>query len=171
MSQSVFLMEEENKTKDELKQELDSLEIQLFRMQDNIKKIARQAEIVSIDQTRHDEWVVIYADKTSENFQLMLHSSVKPFRGDWNSAIQAEFKDQNLHIADIKGEENKGYGSILMKHLKEAAREENIQYITGDIVKRDFDHVERLKHFYSKHDFDVKIDHHNQQGEIVWNDG
>ncbi|MFC2947881.1 hypothetical protein [Virgibacillus sediminis] len=162
---------EKEKDKEELKQELDTLEIQLFRMQNNIKEIAKRSEVISIDQTKDDNWTVIFADKDSKTFQLMLHDCRKPFRGNWDSAIQAEYKDENtLHIADIKGEQNKGYGSLLMKHLKELARQENVQYITGDLVKRDFDHVERLKHFYTKHYFDVKIDHVNQYGEIIWND-
>ncbi|MFD1038274.1 hypothetical protein ACFQ3N_07600 [Virgibacillus byunsanensis] len=169
--QTMFSEKEATKNKDELREELDTLEIQLFRMQENIKKIAKKAEVVSIDQTNDDEWVVVYADKGSETFQLMLHDCGKPYRGNWDSAIEAKYKkDHCLHIADIKGEENKGYGSILMKHLKELAREENLQYITGDLVERDFGHVNRLKHFYSKHNFDVKIDHEEQSGEIVWND-
>ncbi|WP_174615639.1 hypothetical protein [Virgibacillus ihumii] len=168
---SIFLEQEETRSKDELKQELDSLEIQMFRMKENINKIAKYAEVISIDQTKENDWVVIYAYKEGSTCQLMLHNCARPYRGKWNSAIQAEFKgDGNLHIADIKGEENQGYGSILIKHLKDVARDDNFQYITGDIVKRDFDHVERLKHFYSKHNFDVKIDHEEQYGEIIWND-
>ncbi|MFD2044273.1 hypothetical protein ACFSTA_10300 [Ornithinibacillus salinisoli] len=166
---SAFL--ENDKNKEQLKEELDSLEIQLFRMQNNIKEIAKNAEVISIDQTKEDNWVVIYADRDEENCQLMLHSCDSPYRGKWHSAIQTEYKDDNtIHIADIKGEENKGYGSILMKHLKDLARDENVQYITGDIVERDFDHVDRLTYFYEKHYFDVKIDHEEQCGEIVWND-
>ncbi|WP_245799124.1 hypothetical protein [Virgibacillus siamensis] len=169
---SIFLEQEETRSKDELKQELDSLEIQLFRMQENIKEIAKHADVISIDQTKENDWVVIYAWKEEATCQLMLHNCERPYRGKWNSAIEAEYKDGgNLHIADIKGEENRGYGTILMKHLKDVAREDNVQYITGDIVKRDFDHVDRLKHFYSKHYFDVKIDHQEQCGEIIWNDG
>lgn len=169
---SIFLEQEETKSKDELKQELDSLEIQLFRMQENIKKIAKHAEIISIDQTKENDWVVIYAYKEETTCQLMLHNCERPYRGKWNSAIEAEYRDDsNLHIADIKGEESKGYGSILMKHLKDIARDENMQYITGDIMERDFDHVDRLNHFYNKHNFDVNIDRQNQHGKIVWNEG
>ncbi|WP_047980978.1 GNAT family N-acetyltransferase [Ornithinibacillus contaminans] len=170
MAKSAFIQEEKNK--EELKQELDSLEIQLFRMKDNIKKIAKTAaEVISIDQTPNDEWVVVYADWEEDNWQIMLHSCKRAFRGSWNSALQAEVKDDStIHIAAIKGEENKGYGSVLMKHLKEIAREENVQYITGDLVERDFDHVDRLQHFYEKHNFDVTVDHEEQCGEIVWND-
>ncbi|AIF42300.1 MULTISPECIES: hypothetical protein [Virgibacillus] len=169
MVYTAFLEKEKNK--EELKEELDTLEIQLFRMQNNIKEIAKKSEVISIDQARDEQWVVIYADRDEEVCQLMLHDCTKPFRGKWDSAIQVEYREgSTLHIADIKGEENKGYGSVLMHHLKEVAREDNFQYITGDIVERDFDHVDRLKHFYSKHHFDVKIDHQEQCGEIIWND-
>ncbi|WP_404451074.1 GNAT family N-acetyltransferase [Virgibacillus necropolis] len=162
---------EENKSKDDIKEELDTLEIQLFRMQNNIKEIAKKWEIISIDQTNDNNWVVIYADKGTEACQIMLHDCDAAFRGDWNAAIQAEYKNENtIHIADIKGQQNKGYGSILMNYLKELAHNENVQYITGDIVERDFDHVNRLMHFYRKHNFDVKIDHTEQYGEIICNE-
>lgn len=169
MEYTAFL--EKEKDKSELKLELDSLEIQLYRMQNNIKEIAKKSEIISIDQARDGGWVVIYAERDTNLCQIMLHDCDNPYRGNWDSAIQAEYKDRHtIHIADIKGKENKGYGSILMKHLKEVARDENIQYITGDIVERDFDHIERLKYFYSKHYFDVEIDHQEQCGGIVWRD-
>jgi len=166
---SPFLEKEKNK--EELKEELDSLEIQLFRMQNNIKEIAKKSDIVSIDQTKEENWVVIYTNMDKDSFQIMLHDCSKPYRGKWDSAIQAEYKDeQTIHIADIKGLENKGYGSVLMKHLKEVAKDQNIPYITGDIVERDADHFDRLSYFYQKHSFDVKIDYDNLTGKIVWND-
>ncbi|WP_255584822.1 hypothetical protein [Virgibacillus saliphilus] len=155
--------------KDEVKQEQDSLEFQLFRMQENMKKIAKKNEIISIDQTNKGQWVIIYSHKWKNKFQIMLHDCSSPYRGKWDGAIEATYKDQHtLHIADIKGEKNKGYGSVLMKYIKEIAEEANVQSITGDIAKRDFDHMERLKHFYWKHDFDMKIDYEEQFGEIVW---
>jgi diamine N-acetyltransferase len=167
MYQSAFL--QEDKSKDELQQELDSIEIQLFRMQSNIKEIAKNSEVISIDQTPEEEWVVVYADKGKDTWQIMLHSCKNVYRGKWHSALQAEMKDDStIHIAAIKGEENKGYGSVLMKHLKEIAQDENVQYITGDLVERDYGHVERLQHFYKKHDFEVTIDHEEKSGEIIW---
>lgn len=169
MYQSAFLQQEKNK--EEIKKELDILEIQLFRMQNNIKEIAKKSEVISIDQTRKDEWVVVYADREENTWQIMLNSCKEAYRGNWHSALQAELiDDSTIHIAAIKGQENKGYGSVLMNHLKEIARGENVQYITGDLVERDFDHVDRLKHFYKKHNFDVKVDHEEKCGEILWND-
>ncbi|WP_430788849.1 hypothetical protein VBD025_02125 [Virgibacillus flavescens] len=163
---------EENKSKNDIKEELDTLEIQLFRMQQSMKEISKKWEVISIDQTHQNNWAIIYCDRDSDACQIMLHDCQSTFRGSWNAAIQAKYKDENtLHIADIKGDQNKGYGSILMNYLKEQAKEENVQYITGDIVKRDFDHYDRLKHFYRKHEFDVTIDHEEKCGEIVWNEG
>ncbi|WP_342744212.1 uL29 family ribosomal protein [Oceanobacillus senegalensis] len=162
---------EKEKSKNELKEELDTLETQLFRMQNNIKEIAKSSEIISIDQARNDNWVVIYVNRDQEMFQLMLHDCRKPFRGTWDSAIQVEYKDEStLHIADIKGEKNQGYGSVLMNHLKEVARDENVQFITGDIAKRDVDHFDRLEYFYKKHYFNVNIDHKEKCGDVTWND-
>lgn len=171
MGNPLLLDQEEKKSKAELKEDLDALELQLFRMQENMKEIARKWEVIGIDQAKDDTWVVVYADKREEMFQLMLHACHRPYQGNWNSAIQAEFKDDNtIHIANIKGEENKGFGSVLMTHLKDLARRGNIQYITGDIARRDYDHVNRLKYFYEKHYFDVEIDHDAMCGEIVWYD-
>jgi diamine N-acetyltransferase len=169
LTKSAFL--QEVKSKDELKEELDELEIQLFRMQNNIKEIAKKSEVISIDQTPNEEWVVVYADRDKDTWQLMLHSCKRTYQGNWHSALQAEVKDDStIHIAAIKGEENKGYGSVLMNHLKEIAKEENVQYITGDLVQRDYGHVDRLQYFYEKHNFDVTVDHTEKCGEIIWND-
>lgn len=167
--ESVFL--NESKSKADIQRELDHIEIQLYRMRENIKQIAKYNEVISIDQTSNENWVVIYADRDEERCQLMLHDCDKPFRGKWDSAIQAEYRDSHtLHIADIKGKANAGYGSVLMDHLKEIAREENVQYITGDIVERDAGHFDRLEHFYQKHAFKVEIDYEKQEGWIIWND-
>ncbi|WP_207667427.1 hypothetical protein [Clostridium sp. 1xD42-85] len=167
MQRTAFIENEKNKQ--ELQEELNALEIQVLRMQENVKEIAKKAYIVSIDQTKEANWVIVYANRKANTFQLMLHECTKPFRGNWDSAIEAEYKSETtIHISDIKGEQNKGFGSVLMKHLKEIAHQENKHYITGDIVKRDFDHVERLKHFYTKHYFEISMDHNEQSGKIVW---
>lgn len=55
-----------------------------------------------------------------------------------------------------------------MNYLKEVAKEQNIRYITGDIAKRDWDHIDTLVHFYKKHDFHIDIDKETKSGEIVW---
>ncbi len=71
----------------------------------------------------------------------MLTDCESSFSGKWNFSIQAQFEnDETIHITDIK----------------------------GDIAKRDWDHVERLIHFYEKHDFEIEIDYSIQSGELKW---
>ncbi|MGO4886839.1 hypothetical protein ACJ2A9_03695 [Anaerobacillus sp. MEB173] len=161
---------DEKKDKHELKQELEELEFQVFRMQENLKEIAKKWQVMGIDQTNEEKWVIVYSYDDGNLCKIMLCDCETPFQGTWDFSIQATYSDENqIHIGDIKGEENKGYGSICMDYLKEVAFEQNIQYITGDLAKRDWDHLDRLVHFYEKHNFQVDIDHKDKSGEIVWN--
>ncbi len=57
-----------------------------------------------------------------------------------------------------------------MKYLKEHAKNQNVQFIKGDLAKRDWDHLDRLIHFYNKHDFKVQVDDKNRYGTVVWKD-
>lgn len=167
---SAFAVDErEDKNQEELKEEIEDLEFQMFRMQDNLKEIAKKWQVIGIEQTKENNWVIIYASDDGDTCKIMLNECDCAFRGVWDFAIQAQYADENtIHIGDIKGPENKGYGSICMDYLKEHAKEQNIQYITGDIAKRDWDHKERLVHFYKKHNFKVSIDKETKSGEIEW---
>ncbi len=159
------------KNPQELKEELDELEIQLFRIQQNMKEIAKKRQVIGIDQTKDDNWVIISAVDDGNICKVMLNECTRPFRGSWDSSILAEYRDQNtIHIGDIRGPGGKGYGTVLIDHLKEIARDQNIQYITGDIAERDWDHVDRLEHFYTKHNFDIELDAENKSGKIEWTD-
>lgn len=171
MSSTRFAFAEEKvKDKHELKKDLDKLEFQVFRMQDNLKEIAKKWQVIGIDQTHDNKWVIIYAHDDGNLCKIMLADCDTPFQGTWDFSIQAKYsKDQKIHIGDIKGEENRGYGSICMDYLKDIAKEQNIQYITGDLAERDWDHLDRLVHFYKKHNFHVEIDYDDKSGEIKWN--
>ncbi len=167
------LQEDEYKRKDplEVRKDLVELEFQLFRMQENIKEISKKNQIIGIDQTKDDKWVIVSAEDNGNQCKIMINDCENPYRGKWDFSIHAVYTDEdNIHIDDIRGPANKGYGSICMNYLKEIAREQNIPYITGDIAKRDWDHVDRLVHFYEKHDFSVDIDHKERSGEIVWSE-
>ncbi|MGM0836718.1 MAG: hypothetical protein ACQEV7_11200 [Bacillota bacterium] len=170
---SLFLAEEETvntvKNKEEIKKELDELELQIFRMKENMREIAKKWQVIGIDQTKEDTWVVVYTNYDNHSCKIMLNDCESAYRGQWDYYIQATYKDEDtIFIGDIKGPENKGFGTICMNYLKEMAKEQNIRYITGDIAKRDWDHVERLVHFYKKHRFQVKINEEHKTGEIVW---
>ena len=165
---SVFAAEEETRDKEELKRDLEKTEFQLFRMQDNMKEIAKQWQVIGIDQTKDDNWVIVYTDQDEHSCKIMLNDCESAYRGAWDFSIHAKYEDENtIFIGDIKGPENKGYGSICMDFLKEVAKDQNIQYITGDIAERDWDHVDRLVHFYEKHNFEVKLNEEKKCGEIV----
>ncbi len=168
---SAFAIDErENKNPEELKEEIEDLEFQVFRMQENLKEIAKKWQVIGIEQTKENNWVIIYASDDGDTCKIMLNECDSAFRGMWDFSIQAQYANENtIHIGDIKGPENKGYGSICMHYLKEVAKEQNIQYITGDIAKRDWDHKERLVHFYKKHNFKVNIDKESKSGDIEWN--
>ncbi len=161
---------EEQKPPEKIKEELELLEYQVFRMQENMKEIAKHWDILGIDQNKEDQWVIVYTQKDEYQCKIMLHDCDKPFRGNWDFSIQAQYTDQgSIFIGDIKGPADRGYGSICMNHLKDIARSENVASIKGDIAKRDWDHVDRLVHFYEKHHFHVEINRNHQSGEIIWN--
>jgi GNAT superfamily N-acetyltransferase len=82
-----------------------------------------------------------------------------------------------IELADIDIIENmsaRGYGSILLKALLEIAHDKGVERINGWISSVDIEHLERLKHFYIKHGFHIKIDDDyknnksNKIGELYW---
>ncbi|PGT82340.1 hypothetical protein [Bacillus sp. AFS040349] len=154
---------------EELKEELEDLEFQVFRMQDNLKEIAKRSKVLGVDQTKEDKLVIVYTPEDEQSCKIMLCDCETSYKGKWDFSIHATYiDDETIHIGDIKGPANKGYGSICMDYLKELAIEQNIPKITGDIAKRDWDHVDRLVHFYEKHDFHVEINYDHKSGEIMW---
>lgn len=77
--------------------------------------------------------------------------------------------DKEILLGDIKIFEkniNKGYGTILVKKLIEYAQENNFKKIYGNITEVDWNHIERLKYFYSKFNFKVELDVKNRNGKI-----
>lgn len=154
---------------EELKEELEDLEFQVFRMQDNLKEIAKKSKVLGVDQAKDEKLVIVYTPEDDQSCKIMLCDCETSYNGKWDFSIQATYPDENtIHIGDIKGPANKGYGSICMDYLKELAIEQNIPKITGDIAKRDWDHVDRLVHFYKKNDFHVKVNDKDKSGEIMW---
>lgn len=160
------------RTSDNGVQNVEELEFQLFRMQENMKNIAKEAQVMGIDQTKEDKWVIVYSKDDGNSCRVMISDCETAYKGIWDFSIQAVYQDdETIKIGDIKGPSNLGYGSICMSYLKEIARNQNIPYITGDLAERDWDHLNRLIHFYKKHHFQVYVDRENKSGEIVWNDG
>lgn len=91
--------------------------------------------------------------------------------------LKAFFNDDftSISLADIEIEEylsNHGYGSILLSSLIEIAKQRNINSITGWISSVDSGHIDRLVHFYKKHNFDVILDKNSNGslkiGDLKW---
>ncbi|PMC35295.1 hypothetical protein CJ195_19665 [Bacillus sp. UMB0899] len=154
---------------EELKEELEDLEFQVFRLQDNLKEIAKKSRVLGVDQAKDEKLVIVYTPEDDQSCKIMLCDCETSYKGIWDFSIQATYADEStIHIGDIKGPANKGYGSICMDYLKELAIEQNIPKITGDIAERDWDHVDRLAHFYKKNDFHVEVNVEDKSGEIIW---
>lgn len=91
--------------------------------------------------------------------------------------LKAFFNEEftNISLADIEIEEplaNNGYGSILLSTLIQIAKAKEVNSITGWISKVDSDHLDRLVHFYKKHDFKVSLEEKNKDsykiGVLKW---
>jgi hypothetical protein len=160
----MILLEKE----DAIKLEREELDFQLLRMQNDMKQIAKEYDVIGVDQTKKDNLVIVFKTEELNQCKIMINDCETRYDG-WDFSIDAVYEDmETIHIGDIKGPANKGYGSICMHYLKETAIDNNIPVIKGDIAKRDWGHVDRLIHFYEKHDFKVELDTENKCGKIEW---
>ncbi len=167
---SLILFTIKEKNRQELEEELNDLEFQIYRMQENMKDLSKDAKVLGIDQSNNEEWMIVSSIDDGQTCKIMLTDCKTAYRGKGCFSLVASYKDDAIHIGDIKGPPNHGFGSICMKYLKDIARDHNIPKVTGDIAKRDWNHVDRLIHFYEKHQFKVCIDHDTQSGSIKWVD-
>jgi GNAT superfamily N-acetyltransferase len=150
--------------------DLKDLQFQMYRMQENMKEISKKSTVLGIDQSKDDDWVIVHSIDDGQTLKIMLNDCKSAYRGVSHFSLIASIREESIHIGDIKGPHNEGYGSICMAFLKEKARDRNLAEITGDIAPRDWDHVDRLVHFYEKHHFEVEIDHSSKSGAINWMD-
>lgn len=92
-----------------------------------------------------------------------------------NPTLNAFFEDdcETITLEDIIVEEhleNQCLGSVLLTALIDRAKERNIYRITGLLSRKDIDHLDKLKHFYKKNNFEVDLYEDNRAvGDIVWN--
>ncbi|MBX4373243.1 hypothetical protein K4G95_23640, partial [Mycobacterium tuberculosis] len=69
----------------------EELQFQLYRMQDNLKEIAKRWKVVGIDQTKEDKWVVVYAQNDGDSCKVMLNDCETAYRGKWDFSIHATY--------------------------------------------------------------------------------
>ncbi|SDN34203.1 hypothetical protein [Alkalicoccus daliensis] len=167
--QTAFLMDaKETKEKETIIQEYENLEMQLLRLQNNLKEIAKHYNVVGVEQTKEDSLLILYTSDNGEICRFMAHECNKPFQGHWDFSIHASYKEDCLHIDDIRGEADKGFGSVCIQHLKDYIKSRNVPFLTGNISPRDWGHSDRLIHFYQKHNFHIHLNESEQSGEIYW---
>lgn len=68
---------------------------------------------------------------------------------------EAEILISDIRHRNEQRDHNKGYGSMMMQKLIDYATENNYGYIHGNLSVVDFDHKDRLHHFYQKFGFTV----------------
>lgn len=113
-------------------------------------------------------------DNEVEDSSIIIHITVitlKGIRYPCPQLFAVYFKEKDLiDIGDIRifGQNvNQGYGSILVNELFKISEKQNVKKVTGWISGRDWNRVNRLKHFYEKNGFVVTLDSENKCGKIV----
>jgi GNAT superfamily N-acetyltransferase len=115
--------------------------------------------------------VIVYKEKDSYDIYVKSaysSSFIKFLPHDIKINVRYNEDKHSLFIEDIQtgSYTNKGLGSAAMEALIKYARENKITYISGSISPTDWDHIERLEHFYKKHGFDVKLNEQSESGSI-----
>lgn len=85
--------------------------------------------------------------------------------------VTREPDGSNLLITDIIHDTiNEGIGTELLNYVDEIARAQGLSSIKGYLSNRDFDHRDRLLHFYQKNGFSMalgEIPGANMEGQMV----
>lgn len=143
---------------------------------EKINLIARDEDkiFLGIDENKETSLVIIYmeCDIPPNEFNIIVENTYT-IKKDIVYKLEFEFLDNNskIHIIDNHAthyNKNKGNGSIGLKHLTYIAKAKNCKKITGSISFTDWDRVNILEKFYKNQGFEVKLDHENKHGYIVW---
>lgn len=126
-------------------------------------------EIIEIDKNR--EWFVAISGikindiKEDASIVLVLFQKQKISIIATAKIIYYKQKEE-LFIADLESHiEDIGYGSILLRNIINAGKRLNCKVITGKLSSVDYGHFDKLKHFYEKFKFKVKIS--GKSGTII----
>lgn len=107
--------------------------------------------------------VIKDADNGWKEVRLYRLPYAKYARPICNMDIKCNSVCRSVHIVDWYCEnENMGYGSILMKNLINYLKTADYSVLTGSICPRDFDHEDKLRHFYTKFGFQIKDHPHSR---------
>lgn len=105
--------------------------------------------VIFMDQVNHSRW-----DHTRT---IWLHKLPFRCRQDYVGYIGFELHSNcTAHIIECSSRiPNMGYGSILMNQLINYLRSAGFRTLTGNICPTDFNHEDKLRHFYTKFGFKI----------------
>ncbi|GED61426.1 GNAT family N-acetyltransferase [Brevibacillus formosus] len=157
-------------------QKRDNVEYEVQWQKTELEKDGHK--VIHIAQNKICERIMIYRmffgdgwDEVDINLGMKVISNDGVMVPDPNTYLVFDTEQKHLRIADIRieGDQvNKGYGTILMNAIMQLGNELNVQCITGWISQVDWDHIERLTHFYKKFGFSCEINHEIKHGTIIW---
>lgn len=120
---------------------------------------------------------IIYADNDNDedDYSVFLRIKVISSKGVRypEPRLEAVYLEEEarIDIGDIRirgANLNRGYGSALLEEMLKISKKLNVKKITGYISSVDWDHIDRLKHFYEKYGFVVELDLDRKQGSILY---
>ena len=141
-------------------------------------------EVLSITQTEKTNLIMYrhFLDDISEEEEIRIFIGISVITSKGRSGrdpmLKAFFKNNftTISLEDIEMADsfiNQGLGSMLLNALLDIAKKRNIRCITGEISRVDIGHIERLVHFYEKHNFEVILCTDSADvykiGDLVWN--
>jgi hypothetical protein len=157
------------KRANDVEDEKEKLEKRIDILRYNVNKMIELGkDIIAVDLDKLGEPVIVYTDKSDSSKHVFLKDCQTKFK-DWDFAILSTYRSSvnDLYIDDISGTSiNLGYGTICMNYLQEIAHDLRVKKITGEIVNGE--HIDRLKHFYSKNGFVINFPEDSEKGYIEW---
>ena len=153
----------------------DARHNKMIRLYSNICKVStKESFVIKTIEEENQCYIVrcMMLNGTYDNPEaFILRLIVVTYKGIIKDDINLTVVGVNdyANISDIKISENnvgKGFGSILMREALELIKKSKYTKVTGIISDVDWDHVDRLKAFYTKHEFDIQLDYDMKKGKI-----
>lgn len=151
----------------------------LYRQLDLIKRFPKEKYLGYKLITSKKGRIIFLVHTAFLNLDIIDYGSVYIISGETvnlssNRLSYVVTQDPNgsyLLIADIIHDRiNEGIGTELLNYVDEIARAQGLSFIKGYLSNRDFDHTDRLLHFYQKNGFSIAtgaIPGSNMEGQIV----
>lgn len=121
--------------------------------------------VIGVDHTKYGETMIIYHLSGNDLSFYLGDADTWMSTHDVAVLLEHDSKENKLHIDDIQMNTSiisRGYGSLVMKHLKMIADKNEVVTMVGRLYYDDHEHRNRQVEFYSKNGFKIKGD------SIIW---